>query len=145
MAKWVRPTGPARQPAQKRAGRVGISNPSTRCNPACLARQFNGSEQAGPTTCFFFFFNFFMFKIKKEIKNNTFFLLYKYIYIYIYIYIYNKFINKRDGPARPKTGRVIVFGPFIDGRPTQPDPFLAGHWRAGPKWARLARFDTPNF
>jgi len=54
MAKWVRSAGLACQPAQKRAGRVGISNPSTRCNSARLAHQFSGPKRAGPPTRFFY-------------------------------------------------------------------------------------------
>jgi len=48
----------------------------------------------------------------------------------------------RDGPARPKSGRVTVFGSFIDGRPVRSDPFLGGHMRARTKWVGLARFVT---
>jgi len=36
-------------------------------------------------------------------------------------------------PAHPKTGRVTVFGPFIDDWPAWPGPFLASHMRAKPK------------
>jgi len=38
MSKWARLVGPARQPAKKRMGRVGVSNPPTCCDPACLPR-----------------------------------------------------------------------------------------------------------
>jgi len=62
MAKWARPAGPARQPVQKRADWVGIFNPSTRCNPARLARQFTGPTHG--TVRQPFFFNFLCLKLK---------------------------------------------------------------------------------
>jgi len=45
--------GQARQPAQKNASQVGISTPSTRCNPARLTRQFSGPKRASPPARFF--------------------------------------------------------------------------------------------
>jgi len=54
--------GQAHQPAQKRADRVGISNPSTRCNLARLARQFSGR----PANPFFIIFLCLKLKIIKK-------------------------------------------------------------------------------
>jgi len=59
MEKWARL-------AQKRAGRVGIFNLSTRCNPARLTRQFSGPKRASPPTHFFLFFLFLKLKIIKK-------------------------------------------------------------------------------
>jgi len=42
-------------------------------------------------------------------------------------------------PARPKMGRITIFGPFIDGGPVRPNPLLTGHRQTG-----LTRFDIPT-
>jgi len=46
MSKWIKPVGLAHK---KKMGWVGISNPSTRCNPVRLTRQFSGPKRASPS------------------------------------------------------------------------------------------------